>query len=384
MKILMTSDSYFPRLGGGEYHVHYLARELTAMGHEVTLVTVEPGESAAEIFKVVRLPYTGFRSIPLIYKTLSALSRDADIVHAHYSYRLGCIAATAAYMRKKPFTVTQHGLGLLPQVGASFFHELVFRFWRHWTMRCAGKVISTSEDMSVVIRACGFGKKIVPISNGYDAHIFQPLSSPDFTSPRILTVRRLTPKNGVQYMVAAMPELKKNHPTLHLTCIGDGPWKERIRQLAVDLGVADSITFEGPVDHTRLLSFYRDTTLVVLPSTAESTSLTCIEAMALGRPVVASRVGGLIELLGNNEERGYLVSITDSDHSNYNAAFSLPPDRITRLAERISYAITHTEETLRKAKTASDYAAAGFSWSTIARRTAEEVYHPLLHLPTHP
>lgn len=377
MKILMTSDTYLPRLGGGEYHVHYLLQELRKAGHDVVLFTTEPGNDKVET-GIIRVSYKGLSSVIGIFRALWLASADRDLIHAHYSYRLGCIAATVAFIRRLPFTVTQHGLGLLPQVGASFVYETVFRFWRYWTMRCARLIISTSEDMSVVIRECGFGDRIVPISNGYDADLFRPLPAPDFKGPNLLTVRRLTPKNGVQYLVAAMPALVAVYPAIHLTCVGDGPWKGRIATLAKDLGIEKHVTFQGPVDHACLLDFYRNADIVVLPSTAESTSLTCIEAMALARPVVASRVGGLIELIGLHEEHGYLAALTTSEHSDYNASFTLPPDRISALADRISYAVAHREETMRKAEQASMHAAKYFSWSTIARRTIKEVYVPLL------
>lgn len=379
MKILMTSDTYLPRLGGGEYHVHYLLRELRAQGHDVTFVTNEKGEWEGDTAcPVTRVPYTRFRSLPSIIRTLWNASHDVDVLHAHYSTRLGFLTGFVARVRRKPFVVTQHGLGLLPPANASAFHMLVFRVWRHLTMRWARVIISTSEDMSVEIRACGFGDKIVAISNGYDDALFTPLPDPSFEMPRLLTVRRLNPKNGVQFLIAALPFIRERHPGIRLRCVGDGPWKDRIVQLAKDLKVDDCVTFEGPVGHARLKEFYEETTAVIMPSTAESTSLTCIEAMAQNRIVIASKVGGLVELLGRNEERGYLADFTGSEHSQYDAPFTLPEDAICRLSDRISYALSHSDESLSKAKEASSYAAKHFTWGMIARRTAQEAYTPIL------
>ncbi len=379
MTILVTSDTYLPRLGGGEYHVHYLVRELRAQGHDVTFVTNEKGAWEGDATcPVIRVPYAGFGSLIGILRTLWKESDGAEVLHAHYSTRLGFLTGFVAWMRRKPFVVTQHGLGLLPPANAPWFHMLVFRAWRHLTMRWARVIISTSEDMSVEIRACGFGDKIVAISNGYDDDLFRPFGEPSFDPPRLLTVRRLNPKNGVQYFIAALPFLREKHPGIRVTCVGDGPWKDRIVQLAKDLKVDDCVTFEGPVGHARLKEFYEEATAVIMPSTAESTSLTCIEAMAQNRIVIASKVGGLVELLGRSEERGYLADITGSEHSEYDAPFGLPDASIRILADRISYALTHRDESLAKAKEASSYAAAHFTWGMIARRTVQEAYTPAL------
>lgn len=379
MKILMTSDTYLPRLGGGEYHVHYLLKELRAQGHDVMFVTNEKGAWEGDAAcPVIRVPYRGFGSLGSILRTLWKESGSAEVLHAHYSTRLGFLTGFVAMLRRKPFVVTQHGLGLLPPANASAFHMLVFRVWRHLTMKWARVIVSTSEDMSVEIRECGFSNKIVPISNGYDATLFTQLSPPSFDQPRLLTVRRLNPKNGVQYLIAALPFILERHPNLKVTCVGDGPWRDRIIQLSKDLKVDHAVTFEGPVDHARLRDFYREATVVVMPSTAESTSLTCIEAMAQGRIVVASKVGGLIELLGRDSERGYLVDLTGNEHSEYDAPFFLPEASIKRLADAISHALSHPEESLAKANEAASYAAKNFSWGTIAGRTAQEAYLPLV------
>ena len=377
MRILVTSDTYLPRLGGGEYHVAYLLKELRTMGHEVTLVTTEKGNDPADQ-NVIRVPYRGMLSFPKLFSVLRNEAKNADIIHSHYSFRLAWVAGIVARMQKKPFVITQHGMGLLPQVNATFLQRLAFSIWRSGSMKRADTIISTSEDMSVVVRELGFGSKIVPITNGYDPERFTPLPSAQFDPPVLLTVRRLVPKTGIQYLVAALPILKKKHPALRHICIGEGRAKEQIVELARTLGVSDMITFLGPVDHAHLIEYYAQASIVVLPSTAESSSLTCIEAMALGRIVVASRVGGLIELIGKNEERGFLVSLTESEHSSYDAPFTLPQERIRALADRISYALTHWEEATQKAQTAAAYAPSHFAWPILVGRTVKEVYEPLL------
>ncbi len=380
MKILMTSDTFLPRLGGGEYHVWYLMRELRRQGHDVRLYTTEPGNDEADDDGTMRLSYRGVRSLPSILRSLWNAADGVDLIHSHYSYRLGFLAAIVACLRRVPFVVTQHGLGLLPQAKAPLWQRIPFRVWRWWNMRVARVVVSTSDDLSVDIRALGFGSKIVHIPNGYDDARFMPLPAPPphGDAPVILTVRRLVPKNGIQYLIAALPRIRERFPNVRYVCVGDGRLATDIRELATALGVIDRITFLGESGHDTLVDLYREADVVVIPSTAESTSLSCIEAMALGKTIVASRVGGLIELLGRHEERGALVALTESEHCDYDAPMTIAPEKIAALADAVIDAVAHPERSAAKAAAAAAYAPSHFAWPLIARRTVEEAYGPAM------
>lgn len=371
MRLLITSDSYLPRLGGGEYHVFYMLRELRDLGHDAVLFTTEAEPAQEPEEGVIRRPYGGIASLPALWMALWKASRGCDVIQGHYSYRLSFLAATVALLRRIPFVVTQHGLGLLPQVGETRFQRQVFRLWRWGSMRGASVIISTSDDLSTVIEELGFGHKIVHIPNGYDPQRFKPLPPPEEENPVLLTVRRLVPKNGIQYLVAALPRIRERFPGVRHICIGDGRLRDDVTALAARLGVLDRIEFLGPLGHEQLQSYYRKAHVVVIPSTAESTSLSCIEAMAMGKTVVASRVGGLIELLGANEERGYLVDLTEDEHCNYDAPFTLPAERIERLSHAIIHALTHPDEARAKAEAAAAYAPGTFAWQGLAKRTEE-------------
>lgn len=378
MKILLTSDPYLPRLGGGEHHVYYLARELERAHHQIVILTTERGTHASDAaLHVQRAPYRGWISFFSLFRHVWHASRDTDLIHSHCSYRLASIAATVALLRRKPFVVTQHGLGLLPQAGASFLPALIFRHWRWWSMTRAHVIISTSEDLSKDIRALGFGSKIIAIPNGYDPEQFRRLPPSHTDVPVLLTVRRLVPKTGIQYLIAALPLLRSEFPTMRYEVVGDGRLRDILVSLAKELSVADMVTFFGGVPQEKLLPYYARASVVVFPSTAESTSLSCIEAMALGKVIVASRVGGLIELLGAEEERGYLVPLRESEHSSYDAPVRLHPNRIALLADAITHALRHVQEAEAKAKRASAYVRERFSWAYLAARTVREVYEPL-------
>ena len=376
MKILMTSDTYLPRLGGGEHHVHYLLRELRKLGEEVTFLTTEQGSDEHDRELVVnRVSYRGVHSLFPIFRRLWRLSREADLIHSHYSYRLAWIASIVALLRRKPFVLTQHGLGLLPQAGARFPYTLLFVLWRRGSMKRAQFIISTSEDLSIEIRALGFGEKIIPIPNGYDPELFQALPPPS-GPPVLLTVRRLVPKTGVQYLLQVLPALLRRHPDLTCIIVGEGRMRKTLEDLAENLHISDIVTFTGALPQNELPDYYEQAHIVVLPSTAESTSLTCIEAMASARPIVASRVGGLVELLGDEEERGFLIALTDDDneHSTYDAPMTLSVTRTEMLEDEISYVLSHREEALEKARSAASYAKEHFPWRRIARETIYEVY----------
>ncbi len=378
MKILMTADTYLPRIGGGQYHVHYLVRELRKHGADITLYVTEAGtcDDDEEGF-VHRRVYKGPFSLFRVFWDIWRLSKENDLIHAHYSYRVAFISAIVAKLRRKPFVLTQHGLGLLPQAGVKGFYEWAFRVWRFWSMKGAHKIISTSEDLSLDIKKLGFGKKIVSISNGYDADFFHSGKQENRRRHTLLTTRRLVAKTGIQYLVAALPFVREKVPDCRYICIGDGRLKEDIVALAKELDVFDMISFEGMASHNELVSQLQSADIVVFPSTAESTSLSCIEAMGTMCTIVSSRVGGLVELLGEDEERGYLSDFVGQEHCNYDAPFRMPEDRIRMLADRIIYAFEHEKESKIKAAKAAAYAKEHYSWSVIADKTESEVYEKL-------
>jgi glycosyltransferase involved in cell wall biosynthesis len=108
--------------------------------------------------------------------------------------------------------------------------------------------------------------------------------------------RRLFPKNGVEFLVRALP-LVAAKVDVEAVVIGDGPERARLERLAAELGVADRLTFLGARAHTEMPGILSSGDLAVIPSLMEATSVAALEAMACELPVAASRVGGLPELV---------------------------------------------------------------------------------------
>jgi glycosyltransferase involved in cell wall biosynthesis len=128
---------------------------------------------------------------------------------------------------------------------------------------------------------------------------------------RIGFVGRLSAGKGVDVLLRAMAELMRFEPRVELTIVGDGAEANRVRMLAQELGVLDSVKFAGfivsPDELVRVLS---DIGIVVVPSRTEGVPLALLEAMALGRAVVATRVGGIPSVL-EDARNGLLVPPED-------------------------------------------------------------------------
>ena len=104
--------------------------------------------------------------------------------------------------------------------------------------------------------------------------------------------------------------LKEDGVTAHLTIIGDGPDRDKLQNLARDAGVNDSISFCGAVED--IIPYLQKSALFVLPSLSEGLSNVLLEAMACGLPIVATRVGGNIDLIRDGEN-GILVETENSN-----------------------------------------------------------------------
>ena len=388
MRILMTSEQFLPQMGGGEMHVWYLGDQLVKAGHQLTLLTNEPSGPDETVptkpvsYRVIRLPWKK-GNIFSLFKIMWRLSKTVDVIHAHFSYRLAAMAGIVGFFRRKPVVVTLHGRGTLNEPGAKFPYKQAHALYRFLSLNLATKIIATSEDMAVVARRYLFNKKkIVNIVNGVDTAIFNlGVEIPPYLTERyrgrkvILTVRRLVPKNGIHFLVEALPHIKKRIPEVVYLMVGAGRMEGYIKSRIKDLNLADHIEMLGEISNQEVVKYLKLAEVVVFPSTAESSSIACAEAMAMKKKVVASRVGGLIELLGKDNERGTLVKLVDWEGSNYDAPISLPVDRYEALAEAIVEDLSGGHED--KAEKAFRYAHDNLSWEVISHKT-EEVYHQLL------
>lgn len=154
------------------------------------------------------------------------------------------------------------------------------------------------------------GPPIETVPNGVDLDFWSP---PPDAAPRdgpLLAVGRLEPVKGFDVLLQAFAETKRNCPAARLEIVGDGTRRADLERIAGELGVADAVAFPGAQDKAAVRERLRRTSGFVLPSRSEGMPLSLIEAMACGAPCVATRVGGVEEVLAGS---GLVVSPEEPD-----------------------------------------------------------------------
>jgi glycosyltransferase involved in cell wall biosynthesis len=122
---------------------------------------------------------------------------------------------------------------------------------------------------------------------------------------------RLQSEKGAEHLVRAMRVVVEEEPLVHLTLAGDGPDREKLKNLTTEFGLERHVRFRGGFAPKDLAALMEETDVVVLPSLTEGLPLTLSEAMAFGKPIVATRVGGIPERI-RNLENGLLVDPGDA------------------------------------------------------------------------
>ncbi|MEO0069889.1 MAG: glycosyltransferase family 4 protein, partial [candidate division WOR-3 bacterium] len=202
------------------------------------------------------------------------------------------------------------------------------------------------------------------IPNGIDINIFRPDVPPaaGLSSEHqfILYVGRLDLRKGLIVLLSALPAILKVHPKVKLVVVGTGPLVYRARKLCTALGIERSVIFAGQVAPEELPGYYSGCTIFVSPALGgEAMGIVLLEALAAGKPIVASAIPGYTEVLTHNET-GILV----------------PPGDSRALANAIIQLLDSPELRQRLSQQGLAYVAQ-FSWSVIAKKV-EEVYQSLL------
>ena len=243
-------------------------------------------------------------------------SRDADLVHAHW-LPAGAVAATTG----KPFVVQLWGTDV----------ELARRWPRpaRAILRRARATICASNELAAAARELG-ARAVRVIPSGVD---LPPAVADPEEPPHVLYAGRLSAEKGI-------PQLAEAARDLPLVVAGDGPLRDRLPETL------------GWVPHDELLRLYERAAVVVCPSLREGFGVSCAEAMAHGRPVVASAVGGLRDLVVDGES-GLLV----------------PPGDAQALHDALVRLLGDAELRSRLGAAARTRAAEHFSWERAASLT---------------
>lgn len=390
MKVCMITTS-FPRWKGdgqGAFILE-LARALVRKGAQVLVIAMHtPGAAIYESIEGVkvlrpqywwpedkemlrreggglpatlrRYPWISLQILPYIIAQTMTLLRhiqDYQIIHAHWS-----LSSLVGWLGKLlsqeplPMVVTVHGSDIF-QVTR---YPLGATFTRLMLHQC-NRVIAVSRALAdEVIKLGVHHEKILVISNGVDIRRFEPLA-PSHRQNVILYVGSLIERKGVNFLIDAMRDVFDVLPDYRLLIVGEGPLYPTLKHKTQSLNIASRVVFLGFQSQDQVRALMQQSKLLVLPSTEEAQGVVLLEALACGTPIVASRVGGIPEVV--TPEVGILVPCADTG----------------ALTDAILAALSNSERWLSMSHEARLRAEKMYSWEKVASQVLA-VYEETLGL----
>jgi glycosyltransferase involved in cell wall biosynthesis len=222
-----------------------------------------------------------------------------DVVHAHV-FEAAPPALVLGRLSRAPVTITEHYTGF--QRGLVTGYD---RMLAKWAFERADIVAPVSEELAGHLRKLAPRATFEVVPNVVDTEAFAPSGEPRPAGERLLNVAALADKKGHRYLLEALRDLP--HATLDI--VGDGELRGDLDRQANTLGLGNRVHFLGERSKQEVAELMRDADLFVLPSLAENLPVVLIEAQARGLPAVATRVGGVSELV--DDAAGEIVAPAD-------------------------------------------------------------------------
>lgn len=359
MRILMLSDVYFPRINGVSTSIRTFARELVERGHSVSLVApayVDEHDRRHhdEGFEVLRVasrevffdPEDRLKKGAAIRALLPALAaRPWDAIHIHTPFRSHGMGVRLARMTGAATVETYH----------TFFEEYVAHYlpwFPRGATRFAARALSRrlchevdhlivpSAQMVGVLDRYGIRtpSSVIPTGihldefRGGDGAAFRARHDIRPGQPTIVTVSRLAQEKNIAFLLRVAQRLVGDFPDLCFVIAGEGPDAPRLKQLALELGIAGNVRFFGNLDRrTTLLDCYRAGDAFVFASPTETQGLVLVEAMALGVPIVSTAVMGTAMVL-DGARSARIAREDEADFAGHVAALLRDPAQRAALA----------------------------------------------------
>lgn len=356
MRIVIVNDQHWPMRSGCAQASRTQALGLAARGHEVLVIAPSlsrHNEMDRDInYEIVRIRSFKFRNnlrVSLVLdREVKRVLRDfhPDIVHVHTQLTLGLAVLRAAVSLKIPVVATNHVMpdNLIDNIkGISSLSRPIGYIWTEYgnlLYRGARRIVMPTASALKLFNLDRIEAPTLAISNGVNLDQFKPKKAPEelYKKFKIPTEKsiigylgRLDNEKHIDVVVKAFKELvDSGRKDIHLMLVGSGNARENLTELVAKLDLERKVTFAGLASEEDWPLLHRIPTIYTMPSPNELQSLSTLEAMASGKPIVAVDAGALNELC-HNDENGYLVY--PDDVSGFARALDMLLDNPKRLKE---------------------------------------------------
>ena len=377
MKIALVSPYDFAMPGGVVTHISCLEKQLTRLGHEVKIIAPASkavytlGERFIRIGTPRPIPVSGSIarisvSLRLESQIKEAFAREKfDICHLHEPL-MPTLCTTVLRLKLAPMVGTFHASG--GKNWYNMFSPIIKWYLDRWFAKLDGRICVSQVAYNYINKYFPSDYLILP--NGIDTHLFnngvKPLQNFNDGKKNILFVGRLEKRKGFDYLLEAYRYVRSEVPDCRLIQVGPGVRLRKQYEKRVKGFKIPDVHFMGFVPYAELPAYYRIADIACFPATGwESQGLVLLEAMAVGKPVIASNIEGYATVLNDGVE-----------------GIAVPPRNSEKLAEAILKLIRDKnlrDEMGKRGKPRAQQ----FDWSIISQRLLD-FYTETLHRVNHP
>jgi glycosyltransferase involved in cell wall biosynthesis len=344
-RICLLTESFYPKIGGGETHARLLSATLVRRGVPVFILTQRQVRSWPRVDEVDGVPvqrvgvpgsarFGKFLMMPAVLLALLYRRRDYDIIYVCGFRTLGPIAVLLLLttgcrcVLRAESCEELSGADILRKFRRGMMRRTAgfLIAMRNALMRRADRFLSISSVIRQEFLQCGVPpERIVSIKNGIDIARFSPVAPAEKTELRrrlhlpdgllCTYTGKLNRMKGLEMLLRAWRRLVARHPEFHLVLVGSGAnqflsCENELRAFVRDKDLERSVTFTGAVSNVH--EYLQASDLFVFPSECEALGISLVEALACGLPAVATRVGGIPDVVDDGVD-GRLIEVGDED-----------------------------------------------------------------------
>ncbi len=322
----------------GSVHVQRWARGLTSRGVQVKVISL--GDDPIQGIETVNLPRTG-KFAYFKYAGLAAAEAKKfrpDIINVHYAAGFGIWLVRTGF---RPSVVSVWGTDVVDLPDNPLFKAVIKR-----TLRKADAIAATSRNLrdAVIKVAPATERKICVIPFG--VNVPDAITAlPPLPPLRLCFIKNHKMIYGPDVLLRAIARVKKKIPDVQVSIASEGEATELIIKMMVDLDLQKNVTLTGQIDNKDINAFIAKHHMMIMPSLREAFGVAALDASASGRPVIASRIGGIPEVVVDGET-GILV----------------PPGDVIPLADAIIKLAGEPDTVTRMGRAGYEFVKANYTW----------------------